>query len=95
MGWGPNESFYRHYLDKYLASRSDKPFLEPVSYESEVEAICERWEDDVDKVFIFQHAGQLPYFEYFASCSKFVESERLDFNGVTVVSFSKVMEQVP
>jgi len=88
MGWPANESFYRYYLDRDLASTYPKPGLESVASRNDVVKLCNGVYKSAEKVFFIQHQTHI-YWEYFSDCQYFTKNGHFNFNGIEVIRFIK------
>jgi len=90
MGWGPNEVYYRHYLDRDARLQDRLVNFETVSFESQVPSLCRKYADVALNLLLIQHSNHAPYYDYLSECPTLVEIERLEFRGVVVVKYKSI-----
>lgn len=87
MGWGPNEAYYRHYLDRDLRLQNKLVNFEAVSFQSDIVGLCKKYSNVPVSFLLIQHSAQLPYYKHLSECRTLKQVERLEFLGVTVAKF--------
>jgi uncharacterized membrane protein len=90
MGWGPNEAYYRHYLDRNLRLQNRLVNFEAVSFESDVLELCKKYANVPVNFLLIQHAAQFPYYKHLSECRTLKQVDRLEFLGVTVAKFESI-----
>lgn len=89
MGWGANEAYYRHYLDRDARLQDRLINFETISFEPQVSSLCRHYAKGFVRFLLIQHWAQ-PYYGYLSECTTLTEIERLEFRGVIVVKFESV-----